>query len=348
MEQKENIKLIDYKYLKLDEKDKIIHNYMKRLSHDKRNKIFLLIFLIIFIFFKTSIINILSTFICKKENSKCINNIKNEPNIISKLKMLLNETNSLYNCVEKCLTRDPDEELCIYQFLCPKEVKGKKRILVGEKQDGSYITLDDYDNVKIAYSIGIRDIIQFDRALADRGIDVYMYDHTINNLPYENNKFHWKKIGLGGIFEKKENIQTLEDMIKENGHSQENNMILKIDIESAEWNSLKDISEKTLLQFKYILIEYHFTKENHLLYYNVLKKIYKTHQVFYVHCCPFAGLVNFGFNRICQAIEVSYVLRNGNIFTTDNSIYPISNFSYGYNPIFNINILKLFDNYKPS
>lgn len=207
--------------------------------------------------------------------------------------------------------------------------------------------LDDFENINVAYSIGIRNLIQFDKSLADKGIDIYMYDHTINKLPFENDRFHWKKIGMGGISEKAYNIQTLQEMMKENGHNKEKNMILKIDIEGAEWNSLKDIPENVLNQFKYILIEYHFFKIDLLLFYNVLKKINKTHQVFYVHCCPFLGISYIGNNRICTGIEVSYIIRKGYQFEKDESVYPIPEFSYGTRKGFNINILKLFNDYKP-
>ena len=50
-----------------------------------------------------------------------------------------------------------------------------------------------------------------------------MYDHTINSLPYNNSRFHWKKIGIGGNSERKYNIQTIEDMIKNNRHKKEKN-----------------------------------------------------------------------------------------------------------------------------
>ena len=337
MESKEIIKLKNYNdSLKIVENENNIFNNSKN-NKNIDSKIIILIYLIIFIIL-TTIIIILALIIFRNNTSS---------NIL-KLKFFSNNYNynNLYEIAQKCLIKDPDEQLCIYQFLCPKEVKGKKRVLIGEKTDGSYVMLDDFENIKIAYSIGIRDIIQFDKALADKGIDIFMYDHTNDKLPYENKKFHWKKIGLGGNSERKHNIQTLEEMIKENGHVQEKNMILKIDIESAEWNSLNDISENTLLKFKYILVEYHFLSDSNILYYNVLKKIYKTHQVFYAHCCPFLGESHFGNNRICQAIEVSYIIRSGNIFTTDNTIYPVQKFSYGFNPIFDVNILKLFDSYK--
>ena len=60
---------------------------------------------------------------------------------------------------------------------------------------------------------------------------------------------------LCGKNEKKKNFKNLEDLITENGHTNEKNMILKIDIEHDEWQSLIDIKEDILNQFKYIIIE---------------------------------------------------------------------------------------------
>ena len=132
--------------------------------------------------------------------------IKKKLSTIDKLKLLTYNDISEYEGAKNCLENNPDQQMCIYQFICPKEVKGKKRILMGDKNDGSYVLLDDFENIKIAYSIGIRDIIQFDKALADRGIDIYMYDHTNTKLPYENEKFHWKKIGIGGTAQRSSHI----------------------------------------------------------------------------------------------------------------------------------------------
>ena len=39
-----------------------------------------------------------------------------------------------------------------------------------------------------------------------------MYDHTINHLPYENPKFHRKKIGLCGKNTKNKDLRHLEDL----------------------------------------------------------------------------------------------------------------------------------------
>ena len=133
-------------------------------------------------------------------------------------------------------------------------------------------------------------------------------------------------------------------MMKDNGHLKEKNMILKIDVESHEWKAFNDLPEEVLKQFKFILVEYHFFEIYPELYYNVLKKIYITHQVFYAHCSGDQTVKTFGNNRICVCIEVSYAKRSEYSFAKDKSIYPIEELSY-CNHKFNVNILKLFDDY---
>jgi hypothetical protein len=271
------------------------------------------------------------------------------------LKIITNNNKKYYQGICNCLLNDPDSQLCIYHLLVPKKVIGKERILIGPKKDGSYVILDDFKNIKFAYSFGIRREIQFDKNLADRGIDIYMYDHTINSLPYNNDKFHWKKIGITG--KNKSNnklLKNLEELIIENGHSSEENMILKMDVEHHEWESLIDIPSKILGKFKYILIEYHFRDERiineTLLYYNVIKKIQETHQVFYLRCHNQYLIVNFGNNRFCKYLEVSYIIKKDYEFTYDQTIYPIKEFDlFDYSKFaqknleMNLNILKLFD-----
>lgn len=176
-----------------------------------------------------------------------------------------------------------------------------------------------------------------------------MYDHTINSLPYNNSKFHWKKIGISGKNQTNRQLKSLEELIIENGHSLENNMILKIDVEYCEWNAIRDISNNILNQFKYITIEFHFMNENEAkLYYEVLKKIQNSHQVFYLRCNERNKIITFGNNRICKFLEVSYIIKKGNKFLKDESVYPIFEFDFvgpklnGKSEM-NLNILKLFD-----
>ena len=335
-------------------------NYLKKI------KIILFIIMCIFIFYYSIVINLKNNRLLN-QILKISNKLENQNGKLSEklsvivddmnyrvklLKLMTNNNELVYKGAENCLLNDPDSQLCIYHLIYPKQVIGKNRTLIGEKSDGdgSYVTLDDFNNIKIAYSFGISHMIQFDNDLANRGIDVYMYDHTINSLPYNNSKFHWKKNGICASNEKNEQLKTLEELMKENGHTSEKDMILKIDVEHWEWNALNELSEDILKQFKYLLIEFHFSdpSNNSELYYNVLKKIKKTHQVFYNRCQFRDNLVKFGNNVICQFLELSYVIREGNQFSKDETIYPDFDFDFD-GPIqfgkseMNLNILKLFD-----
>ena len=131
---------------------------------------------------------------------------------INLLKIIYNNNKEYYQGVENCLLNDPDIQFCIYHLLIPKQVIGKEKILIGGKRDGSYVILNDFKNIKVAYSFGISKMIQFDKYLADRGIDVYMYDHTIKSLPYSNKKFHWKKIGISGKKNNNKLLKSFEEL----------------------------------------------------------------------------------------------------------------------------------------
>ena len=252
-----------------------------------------------------------------------------------------------YKNATKCFTDDPDKELCFYKYLVPKKAVGKELKLYGPKRDGGYVLLNDTESISIAYSIGIDHEISFDKELANENISVYMYDHTIYSLLSNNARFHWKKIGISGISNKKLYTKTLKEMLEENGHLNEKNMILKIDVEYAEWEALLDTPSDILKKFKYITIEFHF-KDEIEKYFKVLKKLYETHQVIYLICNNdhnyFSILRN---NIICTFIEVCYVIREGHRFYSDNTQYPIPEIKFKNfekpEQSFNLNIIKLFD-----
>ena len=161
-----------------------------------------------------------------------------------------------------------NNEICY--LLNSKDVVDYKKTRIGEKADGGYILLDDFKNVKIAYSFGIAAEISIEKELADRNIDIFMYDHTINKLPFENPKFHWKKIGLSGQNNNDNNMKTLSELIKENGHLNEENMILKIDIESYDWEVFQYLNISIFRQFKYIVGDFHISDSNEFDYCNTI------------------------------------------------------------------------------
>ena len=155
-----------------------------------------------------------------------------------------------------------------------------------------------------------------------------MYDHTIQNISESNSKFHWKKIGLAGKKEINKNLKTLKDLIKENGHTHEKDMILKMGIEGYEWDSFLYMNLNILRQFKYIIVEFHFSDKYKSIYSKILKKLNKTHQIFHLHCNNCGQFINFDGYSICDSLEVSYVIREGNTFLKYNENNSINDVDY--------------------
>ena len=255
-----------------------------------------------------------------------------------------------YDGARNCLVQPEFNSSCLYYYLNTKKVKGKTRKLFGSKKSTSYVMIDELDGIKISYSFGIGApdwYIEFDKELADRNIDVYMYDHTIDKLAYENPKFHFHKIGLTGKDKKNPMLKSLEEILKENGHLNEKDMILKVDVEFSEWESFIDFPEELLKKFRFLLFEFHFANNDLDIYVKVLAKLNKYHQAFYVHCVNCGDVIQIGDLRICTALEVSYIIKEGHEFEIDDSIYPVPELDTKclQNIVldFNDNIFKYFD-----
>ena len=101
----------------------------------------------------------------------------------------------------------------IKQLLHVMQLVGKPLVRIGKMSDGGYVMIDDFTSQRIAYSFGISDDVSWDKDMASRGYDVFMYDHTIVRVPEENIKFHWKKIGISQL-DNSENCKSLKFIIR--------------------------------------------------------------------------------------------------------------------------------------
>ena len=260
-----------------------------------------------------------------------------------------------------------DDDSCLYKYFCPKIVADKKLKLFGFLKDGAYVLTDDLNKVSIAYSFGVDEEYSFELDLADNGIDIYMYDPTIQGLnftiykkyfnkdfkhdiDYYQKKLHFFKIGITDSQNKRNNMNTLEELMKVNGHLNEANRILKMDVEGAEWNVLKELSYDILKKFKYISFELHLGEFPKGYYSDVIKKLSKFHQVIFIRCNNWGNVIEFGYNRFCNCIELTYILKKGNQFLIDDTKYPLKGFNYsnreGHELDFDLNIFKLYNNFK--
>lgn len=194
-------------------------------------------------------------------------------------------------------------------------------IRTGKNNDGGYVMADSFRQVKTAYSLGICDDVSWDKDMAKRGIEVYMYDHTINSLSKTDAHFHFFKYGIGG---KSEGVfKALDDLIIENGHENDNNMLLKMDIEGSEWEVIE--STKSLSKFSQIVLELHgLCKAPDERIISCLKKLSETHSAVHIHANNCSDVCFFGDAMLPDALEITYLRRSDYEFSENTRFFPTS------------------------
>ncbi|MCM1174206.1 MAG: FkbM family methyltransferase [Blautia sp.] len=193
---------------------------------------------------------------------------------------------SIWRCPN--IISEPDKEAYfkeIKQLCLVDEVKGFSLIRIGKQNDGGYVLINDFSDTKFAYGFGIGADASFEKGLADRGIEVYCYDPVIEYFPESHAGLYWNRIGISGEDKADSNMLSMRSILRNNQHANEENMILKMDVEGAEWETINSMESGILNQFSQMIFEFHgltnINRKNEI--FSVLKKINETHQAVWIH-----------------------------------------------------------------
>jgi hypothetical protein len=142
-------------------------------------------------------------------------------------------------------------------LLTPIEIPAIGKVRIGNPLgDGGYVLANRLRPGQKVYSYGIEDDVSFDLDLAHRELCLFMYDHTIDQLPSMHANFRFYRQGIGAKDEPDYSLYRLESHIRNNGHT-DHDMILKMDIEGAEWDVLDKMEPALLERFEQVIIEAH-------------------------------------------------------------------------------------------
>lgn len=224
----------------------------------------------------------------------------------------------------------------------------KKYERVGEANDGGYVMCADGldKGLTAAYSYGINGFDGWGMAIADRyHIPLNEYDCTNLKKPVVckgcNVHFHGqcilnnngdaaaasaelKGVGNSRAADNEGNakdtakssaydFKTLSQMLKESGqaNAKDRSLLLKIDVESAEWKVFAEEPVANFRKFREILVEYHWIHEvnKHPLYLQAVKKIEAAgFSVAHMHGNNYGGpMQEYGEFSIPDVIEVTYI-----------------------------------------
>lgn len=201
------------------------------------------------------------------------------------------------------------------EILKIKKALGYELTRVGNKNDGGYVMLDSFssDCEKVAYSFGINDDVSWDDDMAKLGYQVYQYDHTIDRTPYDRPEFKFFRIGISEEKTPSDDgmLDTMEDLIKRNGHIRMDNMVLKMDVEGAEYGFIKYTSEDILKKFNQIVLECHSLNDVNKwgLISEALKKITEIFAVVHIHANNFSSVVFVEGVPYPDTLEITFINR---------------------------------------
>lgn len=209
------------------------------------------------------------------------------------------------------------------------------KIRMGDKCDSGYVLCDDFSGMETAISIGIGGNVSFDLELAEKGIRVFQFDHTVNGPPVNHPNFIFNQAGW---FESPVNEPAFNlDSIIRNYKITGNDLLLKFDVEGAEWDNLQRVSIETLKRCRFIIGEFHFFNNIldinfYLAVLNVLSKLSANHTLIHAHANNYGELINAKGVLIPVGIELTYLRNDRTTFDDYRGPLPTS-LDYPNNPI---------------
>ena len=218
----------------------------------------------------------------------------------------------------------------VVKLLQTCRVEGTPLVRVGGKIDGGYVMLDSLapPTVTAAYSLGVGHDVSWDVDVAGRGIDLFMYDHTVKQLPVPVPRARFVRTGIRGR-QPVAGQKTIGEVLADNGHLGRRDLVLKMDIEGAEWPVLDEVSSETLSCFAQIAVEFHgmgqaLMPEGHAWISAALGKLAKTHQPVHVHGNCNVVPVWIGGLVLPPVLEVTYVRRadHAGRFVPRDEVFP--------------------------
>lgn len=200
------------------------------------------------------------------------------------------------------------------------------KVRIGGPNDGGYVMANDFERNSIAYSIGVGPQVQWDVEMAERGLVIHQYDHTVPGLPQEHPNFRYTPLGIAPDMTQADLI-TLEEMLTRNGHKHKSNMLLKIDVEGAEWDVFDALDHALLAKFDQIVVEFHgleylgsdsFRERCN----RVFRKLNFHHVPVHIHANNYSAVHLLENIPVPGVVELSYCLRSRFTFAPSEEIFP--------------------------
>lgn len=212
------------------------------------------------------------------------------------------------------------------RLLKPMQAKGQTKARFGSPNDGGYVHLDDFEGIDIAISLGIDHNITWDVDMADRGLTVHQFDHTVDAPAPDDLRMIFNKTMIAPM--NGTGQESLESIVKRLDAQRERpNMILKMDIENAEWPVLEATGLDAICRFSQIICELHYFEGFGDLRWRQgcfrgLRKISKYYAPIHIHANNYASTSVIAGVSFPNVVEVTFANRALYEFIQSDESFP--------------------------
>jgi hypothetical protein len=249
----------------------------------------------------------------------------------SKISSLEKDLSILKCLLDYELIKNKYEEL--FKIIALKSPLMINLIRCGSMNDGGYVIADNLDSTNQVLSFGVGSNFDFESDLAKKGKVIYMFDGTLKNTPKNtlNVNFINKNVYGSSFIEseklkpnRNDNYLHINDIFSKNlirdaagklvALNLDSDILLKMDIEGAEYDAITSLEKFYFDSFSQIVIEFHdiyrnlFQGENKLI--KSIAILNKTHELISIHGNNFGAYLTFNGNDYPDVIETTWLRKD--------------------------------------
>lgn len=186
-------------------------------------------------------------------------------------------------------------------------------IRLGPAGDGGYLVPDDLDGIQACFSPGVSTSSDFELVCAERGMEVFLADYSVDGPATRHPRFSFRKKFVGATTS--EIFMTMADWVAQSGVDPAADLLLQIDIEGCEYETFLSMPDELMRRFRIIVVEFHRVHNLWSLPFfrlgsSALKKILQTHACVHLHPNNCRSSIHLQGLDIPRVMEASFLRRD--------------------------------------
>lgn len=211
-------------------------------------------------------------------------------------------------------TRMTEESRVMELIRSLRPVKVPTRLVrLGPPRDGGYLIPDDLEGLVACFSPGVERQSGFEVDCAEKGMEVYLADHSVAGPAEAHERFHFTRRHLGALTTA--GSMTLDDWVNQSLADPAGDLMLQIDVEGSEYEVFLAASDPLMGRFRIIVAEFHSLDQWwNEPFFNVASRVFgkilQTHCCVHLHPNNHSGSVTHAGVTIPEVMEMTFLRRD--------------------------------------